>query len=140
MLYKAPTVGRLFENYAEIERDHYRRTGIFPIMHTVIVRKSLAAEHPKLIRAVYEGFCDAKDVATGELAKGMTFNNMALMVPWLTTLIGKNRDLLGDDWWPYGIEANRKALDTCLRYHFEQGITKRRLSIEEIFVPELLAT
>ena len=140
VLRKALTVGRLFENYEQVERDYYRRTGIFPIMHTVVVSKQLAAEHPEVVRAVYQSFCDAKHAAAAQLATGMTFNNMALMIPWITKLIGENRDLLGDDWWPYGIEANRKALDTCLRYHFEQGITHRRLSIEEIFVPYLLAT
>jgi hypothetical protein len=66
--------------------------------------------------------------------------NMDTMIPWLSPLIEENRHLLRDDWWPYGIEANRKALDTFLRYHFEQGLSKRRLTCEDIFVPELLNT
>ena len=140
VLRKSPEVTRLFENYEAVERGYYRRTGIFPIMHTVAVKKELAADHPEIIKAVYEGFCGAKDAMAGQLVKGMTFNNMATMVPWLNKLISENRDLLGDDWWPYGIKANRKALDAYLRYHFEQGISKRRMTCEDIFVPGLLDT
>ena len=133
-----PEVGRLFEDYQTVERDYYRRTGIFPIMHAVVVKKSLAREHPEIVRAVYRGFCDAKAAQEQQFAKGMTFNNMGTMVPWLTSLIGENRELLGEDWWPYGIERNRKTLNACLRYHYEQGLTKRQYAIEDIFVPDLL--
>ncbi len=107
-------------------------------MHTVVVKKDLVAEHPEVVQAIYKGLCEAKDATIEQLTKGMTFNNMAVMVPWFAKLIEDDRDLLGDDWWPYGLEANRKALDACLRYHFEQGITKRRLTIEEIFAPQFL--
>ena len=140
VLKKSPKVGRLFEAYEQSERDYYQRTGIFPIMHTVVVKKELAADHPTIVQAVYQGFCDAKDEMTGQLVNGMTFNTMATMVPWLTKLIGENRDLLGDDWWPYGLEANRRAVDTYLRYHFEQGLSKRRMRCEDIFVPRMLET
>ena len=70
----------------------------------------------------------------------MTFNNLATMIPWFNKLVEEVRDLLGDDWWPYGLEANRKAVDTFLRYYFEQGLSKRQLTCEDIFVPELLGT
>lgn len=140
VLEKSPGVGRLFEDYEGAERDYYRRTGIFPIMHTVAVKKGLAAERPDIVEAVYKGFCEAKQVAIERLVEGMTFNNMATMIPWLTKRIGEARDLLGDDWWPYGLAANRKAVDTYLRYHFEQGLSKRHLTCEDIFVPELLET
>ena len=68
----------------------------------------------------------------------MTFNNMNMMHPWLTKLVGDNRNLMGDDWWPYGIDANRAAIDSVLRYHHEQGLTKQRFTIEDVFVPGLL--
>jgi len=138
VLRKSPNVGRLFEDYEPIERDYYQRTGIFPIMHTVVVRRELAEHEPEIVRAVYDGFCAAKDVAQGQLVKGMTFNNMTLMIPWLSHLIARDRDLLGDDWWPYGIARNRPSLEAYLRYHFEQGLSKRRLTIEDVFVPYLL--
>ena len=136
----SPRVGLLFEDYPIVERDYYRRTGIFPIMHTVVVKRELAEQQPDLVKAVYEGFCAAKDKAVEGYLKGMTFNNMMVMVPWLTKLIQDDRALLGEDWWPYGIDANRAAIDAVLRYHHEQGLTSRRLTIEEVFVPGLLGT
>jgi hypothetical protein len=138
VLEKSPKVGRLFEDYETVERDYYRRTGIFPIMHTVVVKRELATEQPELVKAVYKGFCEAKDQMAAQYVNGMTFNNMTMMLPWLSKLIGDNRDLLGGDWWPYGIDANRTAIDAILRYHHEQGLTARRFAIEDIFVPGLL--
>lgn len=140
VLEKSPNVGRLFEDYESVERDYYKRTGIFPIMHTVVVRKELADEHPEIVKAVFNGFCAAKDAAAEQLVKGMTFNNIAMMVPWLTKRIEDDRAVLGDDWWPYGIARNRAAIDAILRYHHEQGLTKRRFAVEDIFVPYLLDT
>ena len=143
VLEKSPKVGRLFEDYETVERDYYRRTGIFPIMHAVVIKRELAKEQPELVQAVYKGFCSAKDQMAEQYVKGMTFNNMTMMLPWLTGLIGligDNRDLLGQDWWPYGIKANRAAIDAVLRYHHEQGLTKRRFIIEEVFAPGLLDT
>ena len=137
---KSAKVGRLFEDYEVAERAYYRRTGIFPIMHAVVVKRALATERPEVVRAVYEGFCAAKDRMAEQYVKGMTFNNMTSMLPWLTKLIGEDRDLLGDDWWPYGIKANRAAIDAVLRYHYEQGLTGRRFTIEDVFVPGLLDT
>jgi hypothetical protein len=140
VLNMSPRVGRLFDDYETVERDYYQHTGIFPIMHTVVVRKELAVQRPDIVSAVYQGFCDAKDAAAERLVKGMTFNNMALMVPWLTKRIEEDRDLLGQDWWPYGIAANHAALDAVLRYHHEQGLTTRRFTCEDVFVDYLLDT
>ena len=140
VLEQSPKVGGLLEDYEQTERDYYKRTGIFPIMHTVVVRKELAAEHPEIVKAVYKGFRAAKDVTTEQYAKGMTFNNMATMMPWFSKLVDADRALLGKDWWPYGMEANRKAVDAILRYHYEQGLTRRRLACEDIFVPCMLET
>ena len=105
-----------------------------------MVKRDLAEEDPDLVKAIYRGFCAAKDLAVARYVKGMTFNNMTIMVPWLTTLIQDDRALLGDDWWPYGIKANRAAVDAVLRYHHEQGLTDRRLTIDDVFVPYLLET
>ena len=139
VLEKSPKVGRLFEDYEAVERDYYRRTGIFPIMHTIVVKRELAMELA-LVEAVYKAFCAAKDQMAEQYVKGMTFNNMTMMLPWLTKLIGDDRDLLGQDWWPYGIAANRAAIDAVLRYHHEQGLTKRRFTIEDVFALNLLNT
>jgi hypothetical protein len=137
---KSPRVARLFADHETTERDYFQRTGIFPIMHTVVVRKELAVEHIDVVRAVYKGFCDAKEAAQEFYTKGMIFNNMATMIPWLSKLLDEDRSLLGADWWPYGLNANRKAVDAFLRYHFKQGLSKRRLTCEDIFVKQFLET
>ena len=140
ILESSPKVGRLFEDYEAIERAYYRSSGIFPIMHTVVVARELVEEHPEIVRAVYRGFCDAKHATEARSVSGMTFNNMDTMHPWLTRLIGENRALMGEDWWPYGIVRNRAALDAILRYHHEQGLTSSRLTVEHLFAPGLLET
>lgn len=140
VLEKSPRVGHLFDDYPAVERDYYRRSGIFPIMHTVVVTRDLATEQPQLVKAVYQGFLTAKDRMARQYVQGMTFNNMDIMVPGVTKSIGDTRDLLGDDWWPYGIDANRAAIDAVLRYHHEQGLTDRRLTIKDVFAPGLLDT
>jgi hypothetical protein len=85
-------------------------------------------------------YCAAKDVAMENYRKGLIFHNASNMLPWFSHLIDEDRRVLGDDWWPYGMEATRKAVDVFLRYHFEQGLSTRRLTCEDIFVPELLTT
>jgi 4,5-dihydroxyphthalate decarboxylase len=126
MLDGSPKVARLFPAYKSVEREYYKRTGIFPIMHTVVIR--------------YDGFCGAKTAAVEQYKHGLIFNNMNTMFPWFSDLINEDREVLGKDWWPYGIEANRKAIEAVLRYHFEQGITAQRFQCEDIFVPEMLTT
>ena len=136
----SPRVARLFPDWEATERDYYRRTGIFPIMHTVVVRRELLTRRPGLVRAVYRAFCAAKEAATERYRTARIFNNMDLMIPWLSRVLDDNRDLFPADWWPYGLGANRTTVDTLLRYHFEQGLSQRRLTPEDVFVPELLDT
>lgn len=138
VLQGGPNVGRLFEDYVAVEQAYFRRTGIFPIMHTVVVPRALAEQEPTVVQAVYRAFCQAKEAAADQLLKGMTFNNYTSMLPWISALLQQDRALLGEDWWPYGIRRNTAALDAILRYHWEQGITKRRFRVEDIFVPCLL--
>ena len=84
ILERSPKVGRLFEDYRAVEHDYYKRTGIFPIMHTVVIRRDLLAKHPNLARSVYQGFCDAKEAAAKEYLHGEIFNNMGTMFPWFS--------------------------------------------------------
>ena len=140
ILERSPKVGRLFEDYPAVERAYFLRTGIFPIMHTVVIRKDLLAAHPALAQNVYQGFCDAKDACVQDYLHGKIFNNMGIMFPWLNRLIDDDIALLGDDWWPYGMNANRAAIDLILRYHHEQGITDRRYAVEDLFAGSLLHT
>jgi 4,5-dihydroxyphthalate decarboxylase len=135
----SPKVARLFPDYERVEREYYRRTGIFPPMHVVAVRKELM-ERPSVVRAVYRAFTEAKEIAARQYRAGAVKQHMALMTPWFSELFAENRRLLGEDWWPYGLEANRTAVDTFLRYHHEQGLSKHRLTSSDIFAPCLRLT
>ncbi|WP_328616926.1 4,5-dihydroxyphthalate decarboxylase [Amycolatopsis sp. NBC_00355] len=127
-------IRRLFVDYEAVERDYYRRTGIFPMMHVVALRRELA-EVPGLAASVYRAFSQAKDIVQEHYRANAAKQHMAVITPWFSELFAENRALLGEDWWPYGLDANRKAVDTFLRYHHEQGLSRRLLTSEDIFVP-----
>jgi hypothetical protein len=133
-----PNVARLFPNYEAVERTYFRRTGVFPIMHTVVIRRDIYERNRWIARALADAFQQAKDQAERSYRAAETFFGAPYMVPWLTAHLEENRALLGNDPWPYGVEGNRKTLETFLRYHFEQGLSKRRYAVEEIFAPETL--
>jgi len=130
-------VKRLFPDYVEVEKEYYRRTRIFPPMHTVVIRRDVYAKNPWVAQSLAKAFTAAK-------AKAYAFYNqtaaLPAMVPWLVAGLEEARREMGDDWWPYGLEPNRKALETFLRYHHEQGLSKRRFAPEELFARETLAS
>ena len=136
----SPKVARLFPDYEAVERDYHRRTGIFPIMHTVVARRELIAERPGLAQAIYDAFAAAKQVAMDRYRKGMVEMNIRSLVPWQTALLERNERAFGRDWWPYGVAANRAAIETFTRYFHEQGLADRRFSCEDVFATELLNT
>jgi hypothetical protein len=140
MLEHSPKVGRLFPNFREVESDYYKRTGIFPIMHAVVILRDLLEKHSALPQSIYKGFCDAKKYTEEKYKHGLIFNSMGTMFPWFSQLVEDDVAVLGEDWWPYGIQANRKSIDAVLRYHYEQGITDRLFTMDDIFLSELLAT
>jgi 4,5-dihydroxyphthalate decarboxylase len=135
---KVPSVQRLFPDYEAVERDYFRRTRIFPIMHVIVIRRAIYEENRWIARALVAAFQQAKDQATRQYRAAVQFFGAPFMVPWMAALLEENRALMGDDPWPYGVEPNRKTLETYLRYHHEQGLSKRRYAIDEIFVPETL--
>ncbi|GHF70207.1 4,5-dihydroxyphthalate decarboxylase [Amycolatopsis bartoniae] len=139
LLNGSPKIARLFPGYETVERDYYRRTGIFPPMHVVAVPRELATR-TGLMKSIYRAFCDAKEITQRKYRQGALKQHMAVVTPWFSKHFEENRALLGEDWWPYGVAANRKAVDTFLRYHHEQGLSKRLLTSEDIFVPALLDT
>ena len=128
-------VKRLFENYVEIERAYYRRTKIFPIMHTVVIRRELYRANRWIAQSLYKAFVQAQRRTYETLATTMA---LATMLPWQVAHVEEARRELGEDWWPYGFEPNRHVLETFLRYHHEQGLSKRLLKAEELFAPETL--
>ncbi|MBW8794122.1 MAG: 4,5-dihydroxyphthalate decarboxylase [Streptomyces sp.] len=139
LLNGSPSIARLFPDHETVERDYYRRTGIFPPMHVVAVRRDLT-HRTDLLQAVYRAFGEAKDLAERKYREDAAKQHMSLVTPWFSKLFEDNRRLLGEDWWPYGVAANRRAVDTFLRYHHEQGLSRRLLTSEDIFVPEFLGT
>jgi 4,5-dihydroxyphthalate decarboxylase len=128
----APHVGRLFPNYREVEEDYFRRTGIFPIMHVVGIRRELAEAHPWLPLNVYKGFLQAKRIAEKYLDE---INFLAVMHPWIVAEHARLKELMGDDYWPYGLQGNRRTLEALCRYSFEQGLSARLVAPEELFDP-----
>lgn len=137
---RSPNVTRLFPDYEPIERDYHRRTGIFPIMHTIVVRRDLLDTRPGLVREVYDAFCRAKSEAAERYHRNRRLYQVQTMIPWANALAERNETEFGTDPWPYGIAANRPTLDTYLRYHHEQGLSPHRPHIEDVFAPDFLDT
>ena len=131
----SPHVARMFPNYREVEEEYFRRTGIFPIMHTVVLRRSLYEQHRWLAMSLLKAFEQAKRLVMEQYRFTAALH---VTLPWLTDEVERTERLMGRDWWPYGVEPNRKALETFLRYHHEQGLSARRMRIEELFAPETL--
>ena len=140
MLDGSPNVTRLFPDFEPLERDYYRRTSIFPMMHTIVIRQELLRNHPELAHGVYRAFSRAKDAAAERYRQSRRLYQVQTMIPWMNALVDRNGEEFPEDWWPYGIAANRTALDTCLRYHHQQGLTSRQWRMEEVFAAELLGT
>jgi ABC-type nitrate/sulfonate/bicarbonate transport system substrate-binding protein len=130
-------IRRLFPDYESVERDYFRRTRIFPMMHVVAIRRELA-EQPGLAEAIYRAFSEAKDIVAQQYLAGASKQHMAVLTPWFSQLFAENRRLLGEDWWPYGVRQNRTAVDTFLRYGHEQGLSAQLHTSDDIFVPALL--
>ena len=126
-----PKVARLFSDVRKTERDYFKRTGIFPIMHAVAIRNSTVKANPWLPEAVFNAYSEAKKLMYDQLKK-MGWANISL--PWVSQEIEETRKLMGENFWPYGIEANRKALESLFQYSYEQGFSSRKLTIEELFV------
>ncbi|WP_053664659.1 hypothetical protein [Streptomyces sp. MMG1121] len=108
-------------------------------MHIIAVRRH-HAHRTDLLRAVYRAFRETRKLAERRYLDDAAKQHMSVVTPWFSKLFEDNRRLLGEDWWPYDRGANRKAVDTFLRYHHEQGLSGRRLTSEDIFVAALLDT
>jgi 4,5-dihydroxyphthalate decarboxylase len=125
-----PDVGLLFRDPMQAAADYFRRTRIFPIMHMVGVRRTLAERHPWLCATVLKAFEAAKTVAVARLADTAA---PVVSLPFLEEQLAAARELMGDDFWPYGVAANRHVLQTFLRHHHRQGLSPRELAVEELF-------
>jgi 4,5-dihydroxyphthalate decarboxylase len=133
MLAGSGEVRRLFADARAEEERYAVETGIFPIMHTVVLRRDVYMAHPWVARSLQTGFEQAKALTEARMAE-VAAN--PTMLPWLADELERTRRLLGEDFWPYGIEPNRTTIEMFLRYAHEQGLTGRRLTPDELFVPE----
>jgi len=135
-LYSRPdAVKRLFANYVEVEREYYRRTKIFPIMHTAAIRREVYEKNRWIAQSLHKAFTAAKAKAYQGLARTHCLDTM---LPWQAAHVEEVKREMGEDWWPYGLAPNRHVLDAFLRYHHEQGLSRRRYAPEELFAPETL--
>jgi len=128
-------VSRLFMDYRKVERDYYAKTGIFPIMHAVAIRNDLVDKNPWLPAAVFDAYSESKRLMYEEWGKTAWASNS---LPWFINELEETRALMGNNFWPYGIEPNRKALEALLQYSYEQGLSRRQVKIEELFHPSTL--
>ena len=133
----APNIGRLFPDYRAVEKDYYRRTGMFPIMHLIGIRRTLAEKHPWLAGNVYKAFCQAKDLAMRDVRE---MGWPCLSLPWAEAEMRDAIELMGMDYWKYGVAENMRDIEVLARYSFEQGLLARRLSAAELFAPSTMAT
>ena len=128
----SPCIARLFPDFKAREQDYFRRTGIFPIMHIVALRKAIFDAHPWIAASLYRAFVESRDMAIDAL-----YDTDALVstLPWLIDHVEESRRVLGQDYWPYGLEPNRPTLNALCRYVHEQGLAPRLVTPDELFVP-----
>jgi len=126
-------VARLFPDFVAVEKAYFRRTGIFPIMHVIALRRDVYEANRWIAQSLFKAFVEAQAVAYENLR---VTSAMISMLPWQVAAVEEAVAELGPDWWPYGFAKNRAVLDTFLRYHHEQGLSRRRLQPEELFAPE----
>jgi len=134
-LKKDGKVKRLFENYAQVEREYYRSTSIFPIMHTVVIRREIYENNRWIAQSLTKAFIAAQQKAYEDLKETAALKTM---LPWLCSHVEETAAEMGDDWWSYGLDKNTKVLETFVRYHFEQGLSPKLLKPTELFAPESL--
>ena len=130
-----PMVERLFPDLRRAEGAYFAKTGIFPIMHAVAVRNDLIDANPWLLEALFNAYSQAKSKAYAYLKNSAWYKTT---LPWIGQEFEETRELMGDNYWSYGIEPNRKALDALFQYSHEQGLASRKLTIEELFHPATL--
>ncbi len=131
-------VKRLFPDYVNEEKKYFKETGVYPLMHTVVIRKEIYKENPWVAMSLYKAALDSKKKAYDDYYSVKGLPGSKFNLPWISLYIEDIRSLMGWDYAPYGLEANRVALETFLRYCYDQGIASRLLKPEEIFAAETL--
>lgn len=131
-----PRIVRLFRNAQAVEEEYWRTTGIFPIMHTVALRREVYDRHRWVAMNLFKAFDEARRRSIGRIVE---LTASRIPVPWLPQYAERWRELFGGEYWPYGVEPNRTTLEAFCRYAFEQGVCHRKLRPDELFAPEVLS-
>ncbi|MGF6532827.1 MULTISPECIES: 4,5-dihydroxyphthalate decarboxylase [Paraburkholderia] len=126
-------VTRLFENYVDVEREYFKETGLFPIMHTVVVRREIYEANRWVAQSLYKALVESQRRTYEDLNETAA---LKAMLPWLNSHVEEVRKEMGDDFWPYGLQKNRANLEVFLRYSYEQGLSRKLLTPEDLFAPE----
>ena len=129
-----PKIARLFPDYREVEKDYYRRTRLFPVVHIVVLRRDVYEANRWIANSLMAAFEKARDVGWDTMKRNMRI----LSLPWLSVDLEEEEDLFGGSPFEYGFEENRTALEAVVQYGYEQGLTKQRLNPEDIFASETL--
>jgi 4,5-dihydroxyphthalate decarboxylase len=127
-----PNVVRLFPDYRTREMDYVRRTGIFPIMHLVAIKRTVYEKHPFVATSLFNAFCDAKAIAYRKMRE---LGTLRYMLPWMASEMEEIEEVFGGDPWPYGIEANKQTLEALVQYLADQGLIDKPVPVESLFVP-----
>jgi 4,5-dihydroxyphthalate decarboxylase len=127
-----PNVVRLFPDYREREKDYYRRTKIFPVMHLVVFRRDFYEQNPFAATSLYNACCEAKAIAHKKMRE---LGTLRYMLPWMAAELEEIDQVFGGDPWPYGIEANRPSLEALVQYLADQGLINAPVPVEPLFVP-----
>ncbi len=133
----SPRVKRLFPDYKAAEIAYYERTGIHPMMHCVVLRRDVYERNPWALGSVYEAMCAAREQTLEALSDN---GALSAMIPFLPAAVDETREIFGPDFWPYGVEANRKALEKLLSYAHAQGLTPALLEVDDLFGASVLDT
>ncbi len=129
---KNPNIARLIPDFKEVEKDYYKRTKIFPIMHLVAIRKDVYEKHPFVATSLYNAFVQSKDLA---LKKMKNLRALRYMLPWMTAELDEIQEIFGNDPWPYGIDPNRPTLEALVTYMHDQAMIAKKMKVDELFAP-----
>ena len=131
--YDGKNVVRLFENYGEVEKDYFRKTGLLPIMHTIAIRRDVYEQNRWVAQSLYKAFVEAQKKTYADLRETAV---LKAMLPFLNWEVDQTIKEMGTNYWAYGLQENEKVLSTFLKYHYDCGLSKRLLKPEELFAPE----
>ncbi len=129
-----PKVKRLFDDPRATERAYFEKTGIFPIMHAVAIRNDVLDANPWLPEAVFSAYSRSKQLEYEAMQSRWIFGTL----PWFGQEFDETREVMGENFWPYGIESNRKTLNALFQYSYDQGLANKRLQIEDLFHPSTI--